>query len=222
MRIESDETPKAYFDEIIDDSASIRHGKCCFKYHVCLIYPGKAGYVYVSIRGVIKGNRPPKTYEDNFIHHDFLQFGKQCWRCKAILSSIVLHSSVVKHGRLKGEQGSTWILKFDIQLSYFLQIRERKMKFDHFWHPWKNLYGCPWNNPPVTPRNPSEAHVLLLSILYLSCSSEAVSKDLTTKYHWNHPPNFTGWIRPLGSMELCFWKTSDAWLALNNLLCNAN
>jgi len=32
----------------------------------------------------------PKTYESNFIHHDFVQFGKQHSRYKAILSSIVL------------------------------------------------------------------------------------------------------------------------------------
>ena len=36
------------------------------------------------------GDRPPKTYERNFIQHDFLQFGKQHSRYKAILSSIVL------------------------------------------------------------------------------------------------------------------------------------
>jgi len=36
-----------------------------------------------------------KTYESNFIHHDFLQFGKQHSRYKAILSSIFCHSSVV-------------------------------------------------------------------------------------------------------------------------------
>jgi len=31
----------------------------------------------------------PKTYESTFIHHDFVQFGKQHSRYKAILSSIV-------------------------------------------------------------------------------------------------------------------------------------
>jgi len=36
------------------------------------------------------GDRPPKTYESNNIYHDFLQFGKQYSRYKAILSSIVL------------------------------------------------------------------------------------------------------------------------------------
>jgi len=33
---------------------------------------------------------PPKTYENNFIHHDFANFGKQHSRYKAILPSIVL------------------------------------------------------------------------------------------------------------------------------------
>jgi len=55
MRIERDETATAYFDEIIYDFASIRHGKCCFKHQFCLIYPERAGYVYVSIRGGFKG-----------------------------------------------------------------------------------------------------------------------------------------------------------------------
>jgi len=31
------------------------------------------------------GHRPPKTYESNFFHHDFVQFGKQHSRSKAIL-----------------------------------------------------------------------------------------------------------------------------------------
>jgi len=36
------------------------------------------------------GDRPPpKTYESNFIHHDFVQFGKQHSQYKAILPSIV-------------------------------------------------------------------------------------------------------------------------------------
>ena len=33
---------------------------------------------------------PPKTYESNFILHDFVQFGKQNSQFKAILPSIVL------------------------------------------------------------------------------------------------------------------------------------
>jgi len=33
---------------------------------------------------------PPKTYKSNFFHHNFVQFGNQHSRYKAILSSIVL------------------------------------------------------------------------------------------------------------------------------------
>jgi len=36
------------------------------------------------------GNRPPKTYESNFIYHAFSQCRNQQSRYKAILSSIVL------------------------------------------------------------------------------------------------------------------------------------
>jgi len=41
-------------------------------------------------RGEIGAIAPPKTYESNFIHHDFVQFGKQHSRYKVILSSIIL------------------------------------------------------------------------------------------------------------------------------------
>jgi len=41
-------------------------------------------------RGVMGAIAFPRTYESNFIHHDFVQFGKQHSRYKAILSSIVL------------------------------------------------------------------------------------------------------------------------------------
>jgi len=46
-------------------------------------------------QGRIKGgplgrSNPPKTYENNNIHRNFVQFGKQLSRCKAILLSIVL------------------------------------------------------------------------------------------------------------------------------------
>jgi len=36
------------------------------------------------------GDRAPKTYESNFIHHDLVPCGKQHSRYKVILSSIVL------------------------------------------------------------------------------------------------------------------------------------
>jgi len=43
-------------------------------------------------------DRPPKTYESNFIHHDFEQFGKQHSRYKAILPlELFHHSNVVKY-----------------------------------------------------------------------------------------------------------------------------
>jgi len=41
-------------------------------------------------RGAIGAITPPKTYERNFIHQDFVQFGKKRSRYKAILPSIVL------------------------------------------------------------------------------------------------------------------------------------
>jgi len=40
-----------------------------------------------------KGRSPiaqPKTCESNFVHHNFVQFGKQNSQIKAILSSIIL------------------------------------------------------------------------------------------------------------------------------------
>jgi len=33
---------------------------------------------------------PPKTYESNFVHHDFVQFGKEHSQFKTILPSVVL------------------------------------------------------------------------------------------------------------------------------------
>jgi len=47
--------------------------------------------------GAIGAIAPLKTYESNFIHHDFAQFRKEHSRYKAILPSIVCHSSVVKY-----------------------------------------------------------------------------------------------------------------------------
>ena len=63
------------------------------------IYVGKLktlcanNYFLASLnQGRIQGARspPPKTYESNFSHHDFVQFGKQHSRYKASLPSIVL------------------------------------------------------------------------------------------------------------------------------------
>jgi len=42
-----------------------------------------------QMHGSIQGGDPPKTYESNFIHHVFVQFGKQHSRYKAILPSIL-------------------------------------------------------------------------------------------------------------------------------------
>jgi len=51
-------------------------------------------------QGLIQGGdwdeRPPKTIESAYSLHDFVQFGTQHSRYKAILSSIVLSRSVVK------------------------------------------------------------------------------------------------------------------------------
>ena len=41
-------------------------------------------------RGCDRGDRTPKTHESNFIHNNFLQFGKQHSRYKAMLFSITL------------------------------------------------------------------------------------------------------------------------------------
>jgi len=80
-----------YFDEdminLICKKVKLRSGKKIYQ-------------TLLKIRGYPGGrlgDRPPKTSENNFIHHDFLQFGKQHSRYKAILSSIVFHSSVVKY-----------------------------------------------------------------------------------------------------------------------------
>jgi len=40
---------------------------------------------------------PPKTDESNFIHHDFVLFGKKRLRYKAVLPSIFCHSSIVNY-----------------------------------------------------------------------------------------------------------------------------
>jgi len=57
-----------------------------------------SGYVMHHSVGIVVGSGgckgaiayPPKTYESNFIHHDFVQIGKQHSRYNAILPFIVL------------------------------------------------------------------------------------------------------------------------------------
>jgi len=56
-----------------------------------------SGHSRGGSRGAIEAIAPPKTNESNFIHHYFVQFWKQNSRCKAPLSSIFCHSSVVKY-----------------------------------------------------------------------------------------------------------------------------
>ena len=63
--------PTCWFSFIIIDSQSVRQG-------------GSRG------RGRLGRPLLPKTYENNFFHHDFVQFGKQHSRYKSILTSIVL------------------------------------------------------------------------------------------------------------------------------------
>jgi len=43
----------------------------------------------------IRAIAPPKTYESNFIHHDFVQFRKHHSQFKGILPPLFCHSSVV-------------------------------------------------------------------------------------------------------------------------------
>jgi len=47
-------------------------------------------------RGRLERSLIPQTYESNFIHHDFVQFGKQHWRSKAILPFIGLSQQCCK------------------------------------------------------------------------------------------------------------------------------
>jgi len=64
---------------------------CCVRYEFSIVY-----YIpiFTTARGKSRGgdwgNRPPKTYESNIIHHDFLQFRKQHSRYNVSLLSIVL------------------------------------------------------------------------------------------------------------------------------------
>jgi len=64
--------------------------------------------------GCDQGDRNPKTDESNFIYHDFLQFGNQHLRCKAILSSIVLsHQCYEVHFM---SHNSEAVIKLDYQI----------------------------------------------------------------------------------------------------------
>jgi len=48
-------------------------------------------YIFQSQGQIQRGAiAPPKTYEINIFHHDFVQFGKHHWRYKAHLGPIVL------------------------------------------------------------------------------------------------------------------------------------
>jgi len=72
--------------------------RCSIKF-ICQLYEHNPAYAFyqrsVWARGGSRGvgdwgDHPPKNYESNFIHHNFVQFGKQHSRYKAILSSIFL------------------------------------------------------------------------------------------------------------------------------------
>jgi len=54
MRIERDETAKAYFDEIIDEFASIKARKVlfCFDQHFCVILTGK-DWICLCLDGIV-------------------------------------------------------------------------------------------------------------------------------------------------------------------------
>jgi len=59
MRIERDETSKAYFDEIIDGFASVKARNVLFQlaFFCSLISPKKAGYSYVSMEVCFSNTR---------------------------------------------------------------------------------------------------------------------------------------------------------------------
>jgi len=50
MRIERDERAKAYFDEIIDDCASIKHRKCCLAF---LSHLTRKGWIYLCFDKIV-------------------------------------------------------------------------------------------------------------------------------------------------------------------------
>jgi len=62
-----------------------------FQYILSFLNLNSDKHLCGGLRGGSRGAiAPPKTYESNFIHHDFAQFRKQDLRYKAILPSIVL------------------------------------------------------------------------------------------------------------------------------------
>jgi len=63
------------------------------------------------------GDRPPQTYESNFFHHDFVQFGKQHSRLKRTFCLPVFYpSSVVKYTSSLW-QHSEPVMRLDCQVS---------------------------------------------------------------------------------------------------------
>jgi len=50
-----------------------------------------------QIQGGNWGDHPPKTYESNFFHYDFVHFGKQHLRLRPVCHPLFCHSSVVKY-----------------------------------------------------------------------------------------------------------------------------
>jgi len=59
--------------------------------------------VFNLIRTVQGGNRPPKTYESNFIHHDFVR--KTAFVIRPFCRPLFCHSSIVNKGVRKGGVG---------------------------------------------------------------------------------------------------------------------
>jgi len=60
---------------------------------------------------------PPKTYESKFIHHNFVQFGKQHLRLKTILSSIFLSQQFCEAYYIFLAYNSKGVMRLDYQIS---------------------------------------------------------------------------------------------------------
>ena len=66
-------------------------------------------------------DRPPKTYESNFIHHDFAQFEKQHSRYKAILPSTAVSRVAESEVKISDSNSDFSIISVpDSDLSKFL------------------------------------------------------------------------------------------------------